>query len=62
MAAQDTIKALRARVRDLEGEVVRLKRELAGRAPATVEAAPRGIGRIEGHGQFCTGFCCRGQA
>lgn len=61
MAAQDTIRALRARVTDLEAEVVRLKRELATRGAAVVptrELAAVGVGKC-GHGQFCQAIACR---
>jgi hypothetical protein len=62
MAAQDTIKALRARCTDLEAEVVRLKKELAARGKAEIpmrEVTSRGIGKREGHGEFCQCFGCR---
>lgn len=62
MAAQDTIKALRARCAELEGEVIRLKKELAKRGAAhgrnTTDVGPVGVGAC-GHGQFCQALTCR---
>ena len=57
MAATETIKKLRERVGELEGEVKKLKRELAGRFSAEVSIPVGGL--RDGHGRLCQCVGCR---